>query len=96
MCTITLNINESQIRKANPSLTDIDSITKWVQHLMDKCIADLAADSPAKEDLEPYTIEELHARIAESERQFAEGKYSPIEKVFEEWNMGKNNVLETA
>ena len=31
---------------------------------------------------EPYTIEELHARIAKSERNFAEGRYITSEELF--------------
>lgn len=35
-----------------------------------------------QEDLKPYTIEELHERIAQSERDFAEGRYFTDEEVF--------------
>ena len=31
---------------------------------------------------EPYTMEELHARIAQSERDFAEGRYFTDDEVF--------------
>jgi len=31
---------------------------------------------------EPYTIEEIHHRIAESERNFAEGRYFSDDEVF--------------
>jgi hypothetical protein len=34
------------------------------------------------EDLKPYTIEELHERIAKSERDFAEGRYYTDDEVF--------------
>ena len=47
-----------------------------------------------KESLKPYTIEELHARIAESERQFAIGQCKPIEEVFRKWDMDVNMVAE--
>lgn len=40
------------------------------------------ADVKEKEDLKPYTIEELHERIAKSERDFAEGRYFTDEEVF--------------
>lgn len=33
------------------------------------------------EDLKPYTIEELHERIAQSERDFAEGNFYTHEEV---------------
>lgn len=34
------------------------------------------------EDLKPYTIEELHERIAKAERNFAEGRYYTDDEVF--------------
>lgn len=39
MCTVTLNINEAQVRRVNPSLTDMASITRWVQRLVDRSIS---------------------------------------------------------
>ena len=36
--------------------------------------------------LEPYTIEELHARIAQSERDFAEGRFYTDTEVFADLN----------
>ena len=91
MCTITLNINESQVREANPSLTDMDSITRWAQHLLDTCIADLTADRHSHDELKPYTIEELHARIAKAERDSVEGRYRSHEEVFAKY---RQEILE--
>ena len=85
MCEVTLKIDESKLRKANPLLTDKESITRWAQHLMDACIADLAEeDYPLPEGLKPYTLEELHARIAESERQIAQGEVYDFDDVIRE------------
>ena len=78
MCTVTLNINESQLRKVNPSLNSMEAITQWAQHLLDSCIADLTA---YREGVAPYTIEELNERIDKSERQFTEGQYSDFDDV---------------
>jgi len=39
------------------------------------------AEIKEKEDLKPYTIEELHERIAKSERDFAEGNYYTHDEV---------------
>jgi len=39
------------------------------------------ADIQEAEDLKPYTIEELHERIAQSERDFAEGNYYSHDEV---------------
>ena len=44
MCTVTLNINEAQIRRINPSLTDKASINRWAQRLMDNLIDNLTAE----------------------------------------------------
>lgn len=33
----------------------------------------------------PYTIEELHDQIAQSERDLAEGRFRDIEDLFQEW-----------
>ncbi len=75
MCTVTINIDEAQVRKVYPSLTSIESITRWTQQLVDACIADLAEeDYPLPEGVKPYTIEELHARIDKAERDSAEGR----------------------
>ena len=82
MCTVTLNINENQIRQANPSLTTQEDIARWVQHLLDTCIADMAADR--REKLRPYTLEELHARIDKSEQQFATGEYVDFDDMMQE------------
>lgn len=46
---------------------------RWVaRHLVEHADA---------EELKPYTIEELHERIAKSERDFAEGRYYTHEEV---------------
>jgi len=37
-----------------------------------------------KYSLEPYTMEELYARVAESEEQFAKGNYITSEELFRE------------
>ena len=84
MCTVTLNINEAEVRELNPSLTDMASINRWAQRVMDDFIA---SRRRSKEQLKPYTMEELHARIAESERQIAAGQCKPIEEVFRRWDM---------
>ena len=38
------------------------------------------------EALKPYTIEELHERIAKSERDFADGHYITSEELFSDLN----------
>ena len=38
MCTISVNVNESEMRNFNPSLTDTEAITRWVQLLVDSTV----------------------------------------------------------
>ena len=38
-----------------------------------------------EENLKPYTIEEIHAMIEESERDIAEGRVTSHEEVMREW-----------
>ena len=39
-----------------------------------------------QEQQKPYTVEELHERIAQGERDLAEGRYRDIEDLFREWD----------
>lgn len=71
MCTVTLNINEAEVRELNPSLTDMASINRWAQRVIDDFIA---SRRRSKEHLKPYTMEEINAMIDQSERDIAEGK----------------------
>jgi len=74
MCTVTLNINEAQLRELNPSLTDMASINRWAQQQMDNLIEDLVDENKfTKEHLKPYTVEELNERIEVAERESAAG-----------------------
>lgn len=82
MCTVTINIDEAQVRKAYPELTSMEAITRWAQHLVDTRIADLV-EIRSKENLKPYTIEELHARIRESEADFAAGRYYDFDEAMD-------------
>ena len=45
---------------------------------------DAMIDELMKEQLPPYTMEEIHAMIDESERQFAEGQWQDSEDMFRE------------
>ena len=84
MCEVTLKIDEAQVRRANPSLTDKESITRWAQQLMDACIADLAEDYPLPQGLKPYTMEEINARIDKAERDIAEGRVRDFDDFMDE------------
>ena len=85
MCTVTLNINEAQLRALNPELTDMTSINRWVQQQVDNLIAGLTAEfRRSKEQLKPYTMEELNARIDKAERDSAEGRYRDFDDFMRE------------
>lgn len=85
MCTVTINIDEAQVRKVYPSLTDMESITRWAQHLVDACIADLTEeDYPLPEGVKPYTIEEVNAMLDAAEAEIAAGIGTPNEEVMRE------------
>ena len=38
--------------------------------------------------LPPYTMEEIHAMISQSEHDLAEGRYRDIDDLFSEWDEG--------
>ena len=44
MCTISVNVNESELRSFDPMLTDTEAITRWVQRLVDSNMQRLAAE----------------------------------------------------
>lgn len=79
MCTVTLNINEAEVRELNPSLTDMASINRWAQRVMDDFIA---SRRRSKEELKPYTIEEIDAMLDEAETAFEAGDYLTQDEVF--------------
>ena len=71
----------------------LELATMIMESLRDEEVANRAKKEQEKQ-LKPYTMEELHARIAESERQIAEGKCKPIEEVFRRWDMEDSMVAE--
>ena len=79
MCTVTLNINEAEVRELNPELTDMASINRWAQRVMDDFIA---SRRRSKEQLNPYTIEEIDAMLDEAEAAFEAGDYLTQDEVF--------------
>lgn len=97
MCTVTLNINEAQIRRINPSLTDKASINRWAQRLMDNLIDNLTAEDDDY-SLKPYTMEEIHAMLDEAEANFAAGRGIPDEEVWREFDeeLARKKQLEMA
>ena len=57
----------------------MEAINRWVQHLVDTCIANLACND---EPLKPYTMEELNVRIDRAEREATAGLGEDHDEVF--------------
>jgi hypothetical protein len=53
MCTVTIDIDEKTLRDVNPNLSDIATIRRWVQELVDMRIQQMEF-----EDTETMSIEE--------------------------------------
>ena len=86
MCTVTININEAQARKFNPSLKDMEAITRWAQKIIDDILADNHISHSKEETLKPYTMEEIHAMIAESEADIAAGRVIDDDDLWREYD----------
>lgn len=97
MCEVTLKINENQIHKINPNLKDLGAITRWVQRLVDVRIADLV-EIRSRENLKPYTMEELHARIDQAMRESAAGLGQDFDEFMDELEeeFAKEDAMEMA
>ena len=48
---------------------------------------------PEREQFPPYTLEEIHAMINQSERDLAEGRYRDIDELFSEWDEEGSTVF---
>lgn len=43
MCTVSVKINEDQLRGYNPELSSVAAISEWVQQLVDGRLAEMKA-----------------------------------------------------
>ena len=43
MCTVSIKINEDQLRGYNPELSNVAAITKWAQDLVDARLKEMKA-----------------------------------------------------
>ena len=98
MCTVTININEAQARKFNPSLKDMEAITRWAQRIIDDVLADNYISHCKEESLKPYTIEEIYDMVAESEADIAAGRTVSHEEMMRQWEeeLAREEQLEMA
>lgn len=78
MCTVSVNIDDATVRRINPLLTSRDSISLWLQHLVDELIEDMAAQSDC---LSPnaHTAEEMKAIVADRIRLMESGEATYID-----------------
>lgn len=75
MCEVTLKIDESMARKANPALTSIESITCWAQQLVDSALHHKATtSSPRRQSPTAHTDEEIRTIAAERLRLMESGQ----------------------
>lgn len=98
MCTVTININEAQARRFNPSLKDMEAITRWAQKIIDDVLADNHISHCKEEPLKPYTIEEIYDMVAESEADIAAGRTVSHEEMMRQWEeeLAREEQLEMA
>ena len=98
MCTVTININEAQARRFNPALKDMEAISRWAQRIIDDILADNHISHSRKEQLKPYTIEEIYDMVAESEADIAAGRTVSHEEMMRQWEeeLAREEQLEMA
>ena len=64
MCTVSINIDDTMVRRINPNLTSRESIGQWLQRQVDELIADMAIQ-PQTLSPNAHTAEEMKAIVAE-------------------------------
>ena len=82
MCSYNITLNDTLVEKVRPSFPDDQALTLWLQEQIEELLLNYCAQHTNAEELKPYTIEELHERIAKSERDFVEGNYFTDDEVF--------------
>lgn len=69
MCTVTVNVDEKALRRANPDLSDMVAIRRWAQQWVDYGFQELLDDEDEVVDLEAaremlhQTIRDEYARV---------------------------------
>ena len=73
MCTISINIDESTVRRINPNLTSHESIGLWLQNQVNEMIERLAVQSCS---LSPnaHTADEMKEIVADRLRLMESGE----------------------
>ena len=69
MCTVTVNVDEKALRRANPDLSDMVAIRRWAQQWVDYGFQELLDEEDDVVDLEAaremlhQTIRDEYARV---------------------------------
>lgn len=69
MCTVTVNVDEKALRRANPDLSDMVAIRRWAQQWVDYGFQELLDEEDGVVDLEAaremlhQTIRDEYARV---------------------------------
>ena len=69
MCTVTVNVDEKALRRANPELSDMVAIRRWAQQWVDYGFQELLDEEDDVVDLEAaremlhQTIRDEYARV---------------------------------
>jgi len=75
MCTVSININENQLRNIDPMLTDHGAITRWVQRLVDSSMLRLAAECPSPI---AYSTEQARSLVTERLNRLENGQAETV------------------
>ena len=78
MCTISVQVNESELRRCNPALSNMDAIGKWVQHLVDIATQELTADHARNDFPCAYSEEEAKELTLQRGREIKDGRVKLI------------------
>ena len=70
MCTVTIDIDEKTLRDVDPNLSDIATIRRWVQELVDMRIQQMEF-----EDIETMSIEEAREMTIAAVREECSSAY---------------------
>jgi hypothetical protein len=69
MCTVNIKLDDATLRRIDPNLTNIESISRWLQRHVDIMIDEMAADELESMDIEDArimvhdTIRDEYARL---------------------------------
>lgn len=75
MCTVSVNINENQLRSIDPMLTDHGAISRWVQRLVDSNMQRLMAErtSPIA-----YSTEQARSLVTDRLNRLEDGQAETV------------------